>query len=382
MTSLPDLPRPLYLDHNASTPVDPEVFAAMQPYLGGTVGNPSSKHWAGRKARQAIDAARMKIADCLGCEPAELFFTSGATEANNLAIHAIPAGKTLVVSAVEHPSLLEPAERAAKRGAFVRYVKPNAEGIVVALADCLCDETAMICCQLANGEVGAIHPIAELAQQAAGRRFHVDAAQALGRIPISFRELAVTSLAISGHKVGGPVGIGALAIRADAPLPPMLVGGHQQAGVRAGTEPAALIVGLAKAVALAESRRADFVRKTRAMRDAFESAVLAGVSGAVVNGPRDGEHRLPNTSNISFPTAPAAVMLMGLDFERVACSAGSACASGSMLPSHVLTAMGLVDWRLANAVRFSFGWTSTPEDAAEAAERVIRVYARSQRDSA
>jgi len=365
---------PIYLDNNATTALDPAVLAEMQPYLSGPAGNPSSKHSFGRKARQAVERSRERIAAALDCEPTEVAFTSGATEANNLACNAFnPPGRVLV-SSVEHPSALEPILELRKRSCEVVELPVDAYGVIdVASFDPT--NASLVCIQFANSETGVVQPIAELSAKVKGSRFHCDAVQAVGKIAFSFRSLGVTSLSISGHKICGPTGIGALLVRRDSPLLPAMHGGGQQSGIRPGTEPTASIVGLAVAVELAVTRMKEESPRLAALRDRFEQLLLERHSTLTLNPDADCP-RLPNTSNISFPGVPAAAMVMRLDLEGIACSAGSACSSGSMTPSRVLAAMGCTGDRLIGAVRFSFGRFNTKEEAERAAEVVANVYSK------
>ena len=365
---------PIYLDYNATTPLDPAVAAAMEPFQRGFVGNPSSRHSYGRAARRAIDQSRQQIAACLNADPAEVFFTSSATEANNQAMAWLRPGQRLLLSTVEHPSAMEPAEALGKIGVAIERWEVNSAGILLAAPD-LGNPPALVVAQLANSETGAVQDIASLAQGFGRARFHCDAVQAIGKIPVDFRALGVSSLAISGHKIYGPPGIAGLLVRKDSPVPAMLRGGHQQEGVRAGTEPVALIVGLATAISLAVKRREpEAIRQTK-MRDEFEARLLAHIPNCLANGPRSSSQRLANTCNISFLGAPAQALVMALDLAGVCVSAGSACASGSMTPSHVLSAMGKTGQELTSAVRFSFGMQTTPEILDQAATIIQKTVA-------
>jgi cysteine desulfurase len=365
---------PIYLDNNATTPLDPAVLAEMQPFMTGPAGNPSSKHAFGRKSRQAVESSRERIAAALDCEPGEVVFTSGATEANNLASNAFSKPSRVLVSAVEHPSALEPMLELRKRGCEVVELPVDACG-GVELASFDPEGVVLVCIQVANSETGVVQPIADLVAKAKGTRFHCDAVQAVGKIPFSFRSLGASSLSISGHKIYGPTGIGALLVRRDAPLFPAMHGGGQQSGIRPGTEPVASIVGLAAAVETAVARMEVESPRLAALRDRFEKLLLERHSTLAIN-PGAGCARLPNTSNISFPGVPAAAMVMRLDLEGIACSAGSACSSGSMTPSRVLAAMGCTGDRLIGAVRFSFGRFNTTEEADRTAEIVAGVYSK------
>jgi cysteine desulfurase len=363
---------PIYLDNNATTALDPAVLAEMLPFLSGPPGNASSKHAFGRKSRQAVERSRERIAAALDCEPVEIVFTSGATEANNLACNAFTNPGRVFVSAGEHPSALEPALELRKRDCEVVALPVDADGRVDVLGFHP-EGSNWICIQLANSETGVLQSIAELSAKAEAIRFHCDAVQGVGKIPLSFRSLGVTSLSISGHKIYGPTGIGVLLVRRDAPLLPSMHGGGQQSGIRPGTEPVASIVGLACAVEIAVNRLAEESTRIAELRDRFERH-LFDRHPTLTSNPDSDRPRLPNTSNISFPGVPAAAMVMRLDLEGIACSAGSACSSGSMTPSRVLAAMGRTGDRLVGAVRFSFGRFNTLEEADRAAEIVANVY--------
>jgi cysteine desulfurase len=354
----------IYLDHAATTPVFPEAWEAMRPYAAEHFGNPASAHAAGRKARQALEEARERIARCLGATPDEVVFTSGATEANNLAIFGLAGSPParIVAGPTEHPCVIEPLNQLAARGFTVEFLPVDRFGIVQPVAE-LAARLAVV--MLVNHETGAIQPDSVL-----GTRYsvlHCDAAQAVGKIPVSFRQLGTTTLSLSAHKFGGPKGIGALLVRHGARLTPQLFGGHQQQGRRPGTEPVALAVGMAAALELATSRIEKSLRETRARRDHFVRRLGEECRPLVVNSPEDGS---PYILNVSFPGCRADLLLMKLDLAGVACSTGSACSSGSLLPSPVLQAMGAPENVLRSAMRFSFGPTTTDVELEEAAARI------------
>lgn len=369
---------PIYLDNNATTPMDPEVLEAMLPHLRGLAGNPSSGHGAGREARRAIDAARRRIAEALSVEPAAIVFTSGATEANNLAMlpRDPPAAPGhVLVSPSEHPSALDPALRLSRFGYEVEMLALDESGRGVDLAARLRPETQLVVVQLANSETGTIQPVGRLADALApGTRWHVDAVQAVGKIPVDFQALGATSLAISAHKIHGPVGVGALLARPEALGRPLLLGGRQQFGRRAGTEPVALIAGLGKAVELAVRNLEANARRMAERRDRLEALLLEHLDGVVLNAPR--EARLCSTSNLSFAGVSAEALVIALDLDGVACSTGTACASGAAEPSAVLRAMGLPAERVASAVRFSVSRTTTQEEIERAAVIVVQAVRR------
>jgi cysteine desulfurase len=370
----------LYLDNNATTPVLPAVWEAMRPYWL-EAANPASSHHAGRRARQALEDARERTAALLDAHPDEVVFTSGATEANNLAVLGLagnPPGH-LLASPVEHPSVLGPARRLAETGFTLDLLPVDVDGVVNAdaLGRLLRDDTRLVAVMLANHETGTMQPfVEELAGRAAERRipFHCDAAAAVGKIPVRFRQLGVTSLTLSAHKFHGPAGIGALLVRREAKLRPQLWGGHQQQGRRPGTEPVALAVGLAAALELAEQENSERLYHITELYFLLLKRLQALAAPIVVNGPVGGG--VPHTLNVSFPGCRADVLLMNLDLAGVACSTGSACSSGSLLPSPVLQAMRVPEPVLQSAMRFSFSHLLTAESVADAAERVARVVRR------
>jgi cysteine desulfurase len=370
--------RPIYLDNNASTPVLPEVWEAMRPFAAEHFGNPASSHQFGRRARQALEEARETIARCLDAHADEVVFTSGATEANNLAIHGL-AGTTpgsIVVSPIEHPCVLEPVHALHERGLACRLLNVTSQGIV-RLPDEWPDDVRLAAVMLANHETGAIQPIAEVSHSLAGRApLHCDAAAAAGKIALSFRRLGVSSLTLSAHKFHGPKGIGALLLRRGVRLQPLWRGGHQQQGRRPGTEPVFLAVGMAAALERATrelERRAAHVAD---LRRRFLDALRQLAAPVIVNGPeRDG---VPHTLNLSLPGCKADALLMALDLAGIACATGSACSSGSLLPSPVLRAMAVPDDVLRSGLRFSFSHLNTPEEIDEAARRIAPIVARAR----
>jgi len=359
----------IYLDHAATTPTFPEVWEAMRPFMAEQFGNPASAHTAGRKARQALEDARERVARYLGASPDEVIFTSGATEANNLALFGLagsPPGHILA-SPIEHPCVTEPLKQLAARGFEVEYLPVDRDGIVSVdvFRDRLRPETRLAVVMLVNHETGAIQPISVLSTQYSA--LHSDAAQAAGKIPITFDELGLASISVSAHKFGGPKGGGALLVRKGLKLTPQFYGGHQQQGRRPGTEPVALTVGMATALEIATSRINDALSETYRKHKAFIMRLQESCPPIVVNSNSEG---FPYIANVSFPGCRADLLLMNLDLAGVACSTGSACSSGSLLPSPVLKAMGVPDDVLRSAMRFSFGWSTTAADLAEAAERI------------
>jgi cysteine desulfurase len=368
----------IYLDNNATTPTLPAVWEAMRPYLADVYGNPASAHRAGRRARQALEDARERVAALLGAHPDEVIFTSGGTEANNLALFGLAGDSPghVVASPIEHPSVAEPLRRLEEVGFRVDYLPVSSIGIVrpEALTDLLRPETRLVTVMLANNETGAVQPIADLASACPTSAFHCDAVQAVGRIPVRFNELGVTSLSLSAHKFHGPRGIGALLLRRGAKLRPLLFGGHQQQGRRPGTEPVALAVGLATALDLAEREGETRRRRVMALRRRLLDTLRREAAPMVLNGPEEGG--IPHTLNLSFPGCRADALLMSLDLAGVACSTGSACSSGSLLPSPVLKAIGVPDDVLYSATRFSLSALLTEEEVDEAARRIVAAVRR------
>jgi cysteine desulfurase len=362
------------LDTNATSPVRPEAWEAMRPWLTGRSGNPASAHTAGRRARQALEDARDRVANLLGAFPDEVVFTSGATEANNLAIFGLcgdPPGH-IVASPVEHPCVTEPLKQLAARGFTVDWQSVDEKGIV-SLGEVPAD-TRLVAVMLANHETGAVMPIGKAACGLASAPFHTDAAQAVGKIPVHFHDLGVTTLSASGHKFGGPPGVGVLLVNRCATLRPILYGGHQQRGRRPGTEPVALAVGFAAALdAVLRDREATFARMV-GLRRRFAEELRRHAAPVILNGPDEGG--LPHVLNLSFPGCRSDALLMALDLAGVMCSTGSACSSGSLLPSPVLKAMGVSDERLHSAMRFSFDPVLAEADVDEAVRRIAACVTR------
>ncbi len=369
----------IYLDNNATTPLLPAVWDAMRPFAVEAYGNPASAHQAGRRARRGLEDARESVAALLGAHADEVIFTSGATEANNLALFGLcgDAPAHLIASPIEHPSVAEPLRQLVHSGFTLNELPVDAHGVVDAdaLGALLRSDTRLIAVMLANHETGAVQPVRALAEQLADRAaFHCDATQAAGKLPISFADLGVTSLSLSAHKFHGPKGAGALLLRRGAKLRPRTWGGHQQQGRRPGTEPVAQALGLTAAL---ETACREGERRTKVVCSLRER-ILAGLRETagplILNGPAEGG--LPHTLNISFPGLKADALLMSLDLVGVACSAGSACSSGSLLPSPVLRAMGVTDDALHSAVRFSLSALNTEGEMDEAVRRIAAVVRR------
>ncbi len=364
--------RLVYLDNAATTPVRPEVLEAMLPYLGREAfGNPSSAHRFGRTARAGLEEAKRTVAECLGVEPGQVIFTSGGTEADNLAIigSALAARDRggpfrVAVSAVEHKAVLAAAHAVQHLGGEEMLVGVSASGVVEeeALDEALARGVALVSVMWVNNEVGTVQPIARLAERcrAAGVCFHSDAVQALGKVPLSVTDAGCTLLTISGHKIGAAKGVGALIVRDRGAVEAIIHGGGQQYGIRPGTENVPGIVGLGRAVELAAAEQAESAVRLGALRDELERRVLAIVPDAVINAWQ--AERAPHVSNVAIPGTDSEALLMHLDLAGIACSSGSACSTGAIEPSHVLTAMGVPRELGIAALRFSFGKDNTAED--------------------
>lgn len=377
------MPDPIYFDNNATTPLAPEAAEAMERAAKECWGNPSSQHRFGRRARQVLEDAREAIGNLLGASlagfpPDRVIFTSGGTEANNLASFGLAGSSAghMIVSEIEHPSVSGPADVLAGRGWRLDKLPVATDGVVMAdeLHGLLCPDTRLISVMLANNETGVLQPVEEIARiaAAAGVPVHTDAVQPVAKLPVHFRQLGVTSLTATAHKFHGPIGIGVLIVRAGVELPSMFFGGHQQEGFRPGTEPVVLAAGM-RAALEAWHREADGRRqRLEAMRDEFESLLVAEFPELVIHG-RDAP-RLPHTSHIAFPGIDSQALGMALDLAGVACSTGSACASGSSKPSPVLLSMGVNEPLARASLRFSFGAYSTPTEAQEAANRISLAY--------
>ena len=361
------MPEPIYLDHAATTPVRPEVREAMDPFYGPRFGNPSSTHRWGREARAALDEARQRVAACLGANPDELCFTSGGTEADNLAIlgawraHREAGRNALVTTPIEHKAVLAAVHQAAKEGGEERFTSMTRDGVVdVASFRALTDASVSVCSVMwVNNEIGTIQPIPELAPYAheQGAFFHTDAVQAFGKVVIDARAVPFDALSISGHKIGAPKGCGAMFIRRGTVIEPLFHGGTQDRGRRPGTENVAFAVGLAVAAELAVKEREEHWRTLEAQRNHLEELILAKVPDAIIHG--RGGPRAPHVSSISVPGTDSESLLMALDLRGIAASAGSACQSGSITPSHVLAAIGVSADVASAAIRMSLGSLTT-----------------------
>lgn len=367
----------VYLDHAATTPVRPAVFDAMRTVLTEQFGNPSSVHRWGREARMLLENARERVAAALGAERREIVFTSGGTEADNLAILgrarvARASGKRVVVAigAVEHKAVLGAAEAITDEGGQIILLATDEQGRVdlAAVEQALLEDPALVTVQWANNEVGVVQPIEQIARlcKEAGAVLHSDAVQAFGRVPVRVDEVPIDLVAISGHKLGAPKGVGALYVRSGVELIPLTHGGGQERGVRPGTENLAAIAGFGVAVEEALATREREARRLGELRDALQAGLLATIPGLSVNA--SGVERLPNIININLPDVEQDALMISLDLEGVAASSGSACQSGAVEPSHVLVAMGMARENTAS-LRISLGWSTTPDDV----ERVKAV---------
>ena len=367
---------PIYLDYNATTPIAPEVAAAIRPWLESDFGNPSSSHAYGQRAHAAVMKARAEVAALIGAQDAEIVFTGNATEANNLALlgvaRALPNKRHMVVSAIEHPAVVQPALHLRELGWNITVVPVDEFGRVdaAAVAQRLRPDTALVSVMLANNEVGTLQPIAEIAAlaRANGSLMHTDAAQAAGKLPVNVDALGVDLLTLAFHKLYGPKGIGALYVRQGTPLKPILFGAGQEHGLRPGTENVALIVGAGETARLARERLPQITQHLHAMREQLWQRLSEGVPGLLLNG--HPEHRLPNTLHVSFPGVSGRDLL-ATAVASVAASVGSACHSHGDAVSGVLAAMGCSAERARGAVRLSVGRETTVEDIDSAAEALV-----------
>jgi cysteine desulfurase len=357
--------KPIYLDNNATTQVAPEVLDEMLPYFSTYYGNPSSMYTFGGNVAKKIKEARARVAELLGAQPEEIVFTACGTESDSTAIWAAlrsnPSKRHVITSKVEHPAVKNLAEYLGRNGYRVTFVPVDKQGRLDTeyLYSQLNDDTAIVSLMWANNETGVIFPVEEIAAQVhkQGVLFHTDAVQAVGKIPINLTDNAIDMLALSGHKLHAPKGVGALYIRKGTKFAPFLLGGHQEHGRRGGTENVAGIVGLGKAAELAGARIEEENTRVRALRDHLENALLAKIPNALVNGDR--EHRLPNTTSIAFEFVEGEAILLLMDEHNICASSGSACTSGSLEPSHVLRAMDVPFTAAHGSIRFSLSTYTT-----------------------
>jgi cysteine desulfurase len=383
--------RTVYLDHSATTPLDPDVLAAMMPFLSGVYGNPSSIHGFGRVARQALEDARRSIASNAGAKADEIVFTSGGTEADNTAVlGAMLAGKKvgkthLLISAIEHHAVLEPAHALREQGFEVEELPVDQGGLVSPseVQKGIRPSTALISVMHANNEIGTVQPIRKIADIAhkAGALLHTDAVQSLGKIPFDVAELGLDLASFSAHKMYGPKGIGALYIRKGLSLEPLIRGGSQETNRRGGTESVSLAAGFAKALELCQERMESDAASQESLREDLRVRILATFSDVVFNGNR--EKALPHILSLSFDGRNGPIdgdaLIMGLDLRGIAVTSGSACTSGTLEPSHVLMALGRDEQTARATVRFSVGRSTTTDDIAYAVEALREVYSVARR---
>jgi cysteine desulfurase len=375
------MPEPIYLDHAATTPVRPEVLEAMAPFYGPRFGNPSSLHRWGREARTALDEARERLANCLGARPDEICFTSGGTEADNIAILGAwrarkDQGRNAVVSTpIEHKAVLGAVHQAAREGAEERLCRMTPDGTVdmASYRELVRSDVAVVSVMWVNNEIGTVQPVQDMTSLAKeqGALFHTDAVQAFGKVEIDARKLAFDALSLSGHKIGAPKGCGAIYVRRGTVMESLFHGGSQERGKRPGTENVAAAVGLAKAAELTCAEREQETQRLLKLRMRLERGIHERVPDAVIHGEHATE-RAPHIVNVSVPGTDSESMLMALDLQGIGCSAGSACQSGSSTPSHVLTAIGVKRDLVNAALRMSLGSMSDEG----AVDRVIDTFAR------
>lgn len=359
----------LYFDNSATTRVKEEVLKEMFPYYSQEYGNPSSIYGIGRRAKRAIEEARTKVANLIGAKPNEIYFTGSGSESDNTALKGIAyankeKGKHIITSKIEHPAILESCKTLEKQGFKVTYLNVDKEGVVdlQELKSSITEETILISIMFANNEIGTIQPIEEIAMIAKAHNiiFHTDAVQAAGNVPIDVKKMGIDMLSISGHKIYGPKGIGALYVRKGINFNRYIDGGHQEKGKRAGTENVAGIVGLGKAAELAKNNLEKHMKHLQGLRDYYIKQVEEKIHGIRVNGSM--EKRLPGNSNISFKGVEGEALLLNLDQRGICASTGSACSSGDLSPSHVLVAIGLTQEWSNSALRVTFGEDNTKEN--------------------
>jgi len=376
----------IYLDHNATAPIHPEVVEAMARCHAAGYANPASQHQPGQQARKVLEDTRERTAAILGADltcpqPDRLVFTASATEANNLAVLGIacagnPRPGQVVISSIEHQSVIEPAEHLLEVGWRLDTLPVTGDGVVrtEALAGLLTGNTRLVSVLLGSHDTGVLQPVAELAALCNRARvpLHTDAAQVVGKLPVDFRALGVAAMSIGAHKFRGPLGIGALLLRHDVRIAPLMFGGHQQSGVRPGTESVVLAVGMLTALEVWQRAREAYAERLTALRDRFESGLQRGIPGVVVHGAA--APRLPHTSSIAFPKVDGQVFLVALSMSGIACSVGSACSSGSTELSPTLKAMNVPTEMVGRSLRFSLGGTTTEAEIDEAVRRIVHVW--------
>lgn len=361
--------RNIYLDHSATTPVRSEVFEAMQPYFTEFFGNASSIHGVGQKARKDLEIARKKVADILGARFDEIYFTSGGTESDNLAILGVArsvcdSGRHIITSAIEHPAVLNSCRHLEQQGYDVDYLPVDSDGRIdpQAVEAVIRPDTILVSIMLANNEVGTLQPIQAIGEitKARGIPLHTDAVQAIGKISVKVEDLNVDLLTVAGHKIHGPKGTGLLYVNHRTKFTPLFFGGHHERGYRPGTENVASIIGLTKAMELAGGERNDFFAEMHRLRSILEDGICEKIDRVQINGHK--QERLPNLTNISFHAVDGEALLYILDSKGVAVSTSAACSSGSTGVSHVLAAMGLSSETAGGSIRFSMGRLNREDD--------------------
>lgn len=373
----------IYLDHNATTPLHPEVLEAMLPYYKEAFGNPSTIYSFGQETRKATDEARETVANLIGASPEEIIFTSGGTEADNLALKGVPAalekkGKHIITSSIEHHAVLSTLKYLEKRGYQVSFLPVDEHGWLDPgeVEEAITSQTVLISVMYANNEVGTIEPISEIGEiaQKAGIYLHTDAVQTIGKIKVNVDDLKVDLLSLSAHKFYGPKGVGALYVRKGTRIYPLLHGGYQERRRRAGTENVAGIVGLGKAAEIAPKEMVQQSRRESNLRDRLEKMIRENINHCQLNG--HPTQRLPNTLNISFEFIEGESLILNLDLKGIAASTGSACTSGSLEPSHVLMAMGVAPEIAQGSIRFSLGRDNRKEDIDYTVENLVEIVTR------
>lgn len=379
----------IYLDHNATTPVRPEVYDAMEPFFRVRFGNASSIHRYGQEARSAVEEARSRVAGLVNARPGEIYFTSGGTESDNLALKGIAYtrrafGRHIITTNIEHSAVLNSCGFLEREGFEVTYLPVDEYGRIDSgqVADALTGHTILISIMHANNEIGTVQPVGEIGRIARdnGVCFHTDAVQSAGKLPVDVEAMHADLLSLSGHKIYGPKGVGAIYIRNGVEIEPTAHGGHHENDVRSGTENTVGIVGLGKAAELAAEEREREFRNLSEMRDALEARIRFEIDGVRING--HPERRLPGTLNVSFPGAEGESLIMSLDLAGIAVSTGSACTSGAIEPSHVLLALGRDPRTALGSVRFSFGRDNTMEDVDCVMSRLPGIVSRLREVSA
>ena len=367
---------PIYLDHNATTPIDPEAVEAMMPYLKGEFGNPSSGYPLGNRAKEGVEQARGEVAALLGCQPREIIFTSGGSESNNMVLKGLinfadPTKFHVITSAIEHPAILNPVLFLMELGAKVTILPVDRLGQVDPedVRKAISSRTTLITLMLANNETGTLQPIREVSQIAKDHNvlFHTDAAQAVGKIEVDINDLGVDFLSVAGHKLYGPKGVGVLYMRNGCSLTPLIHGAAQENGMRAGTENVVLVAGLGAACRVAKERLEEYFERNCLLRNRLQELLFEGINGLVLNG--DGEKRLPNTLNVSVPGLEGGKILDGL--PTIMASTGAACHDRTIKLSHVLSAMSVPPEVGMGALRLTLGRSNTMEQIEEAARLII-----------